>query len=62
MGLNLAFKGLIVRDNVTWIICAPILRTDHFRLLFQKDQRASPRIRLMYKVEMRVFLVKDNCV
>jgi len=40
---------LIVCDGVTRVICAPILRTDHFRLRCQKDQRASPRIRLMYE-------------
>jgi hypothetical protein len=44
---------LIVCDSVPWIICAPILRTDHFRLYCQKDQRASPRIRLMYKAELQ---------
>jgi hypothetical protein len=44
---------LLVCDSVTWVICAPNLRTDHFRLRWQKDQRASPRIRLMYKAEMR---------
>ena len=44
---------LLVCDSVTRIICAPALCTDHFRLRCQKDQRASPWIRLMYKAEMR---------
>jgi hypothetical protein len=43
----------IVCDSVTWIVCAQILRTDHVSLRCQKDQRASPRIRLMYKAEMQ---------
>jgi len=54
---------LIVCGSVTLIICAPILRTDHFRLRCQKDQRASPRIRLMYKAEMQsVCCQRQLCV